>query len=470
MQPTPKVNLVEVVKQAQALRSYFDGELLLISDEPNGSIEAGLPPGEERVGAITVDGTTADVIFVQVNDPAYGKIWLVSSETVAKIPQLYAQAKSEGPTFADRFLPATLAEHHLLGMSLALWLGWLLSIPASWLMAWLLAFLVSLPKRLWNKLRNSHVRTVWETEFGLPLKCILAILVNGIFVYELRPPLLYREYYTRFLGVLLIVCLAWLVSRGADRAFDHAVNRRRTQRRGGEAILVLLQRVDRIVLAIVAFVAALAMFGIDVKTTLAGLGIGGLAIALGAQKSLENLIGGVSLLMDKAVHTGDFVQIGARLGTVEDIGLRSLRMRTLDQTLLVVPNAALAQMQFENFKSRTKLLINQDFSLRIETPVAQLREVLSNVQCMLNEHNAIEAGSSRIRVASFAGAAFKLELWAYVNTSDWTEFTVIRQEIILKIAEIVEAAGTQLAAPTQLTYLYKDVGIHAEMIKTAVAG
>jgi len=104
------------------------------------------------------------------------------------------------------------------------------------------------------------------------------------------------------------------------------------------------------VLLIMAFVAALALLGVNVKTTLAGLGIGGLAIALGAQKTLENIIGGVSLLMDKVVHAGDFCEIGGKLGTVEDIGLRSIRLRTLDQNLLVVPNSLLAQMQFQNMK------------------------------------------------------------------------------------------------------------------------
>ena len=459
LQPTPGVNLIEVVKQAQALRPYFDGDLLLISDDPKGTVEAGLPPGDERVGALTVGGKTTDLILVRVDDPAYGKIWLLSSESVAKIPQFYALAKRQRPTLAERFLPDALAKQDVLGMSLAIWLGWLLSIPIAWLMAWALALLLSLPKRAWNKIRNASHRTVWETEFGLPLRCILAIVINGVLVYELRPPLLYREYYSRFLGMLLVVCLAWLASRAADRAFNHAVNRRRTHGRGGEAILVLMQRFARIVLAIAAFVASLATFGVDVKTTLAGLGIGGLAIALGAQKSLENLIGGISLLMDKAVHTGDFCEIGGKLGTVEDIGLRSLRLRTLDQNLLVVPNSALAQMQFQNMRSRTKLLISQEFSLRIETSASQLRAVLDNVQRMLNEHDAVEPGTSRIRVTSFAGSAFAMELWAYINTNDWTQFTEIRQEIILKIAEIVEAAGTRLAAPTGLTYLSTEAGL-----------
>jgi MscS family membrane protein len=163
--------------------------------------------------------------------------------------------------------------------------------------------------------------------------------------------------------------------------------------------------------------------------------------------------------MDKAVHVGDFCKIGDRLGTVEDIGLRSLRLRTLDQNLLVVPNGLLAQMQFENMKARSKLLIDQNFSLRIETTVDQLRSVLDHVQSMLDKHPLIETESSRIRVNNFAGAAFELGLFAYVKTSDWAEFTAIRQDFILKIAEIVEAAGTRFAAPTQLTYLSTDVSV-----------
>ena len=460
--PGQDTNLPELGKEFQALHSRFKGDLALLSDDPKGTVEAGLPPGQVRAGVLAVGGTTVDVILVRVEDPEFGKIWLVSKETVARIPELYAQMESEGPTVAERVVPAALTGRRLLDMSLAQWLGWLLSIPISWLLAWLLTLVLSAPRRVWYKLRKLPFRTVWDTPLGMPLRCILAILMHGVFVYLLEPPLLYRVYYVRFLAALLAGCFAWLVSRIADRGFEHAVNRRQTQRKGGESILVLMQRLTRIVMLIIAFVAALALFGVNVKTTLAGLGIGGLAIALAAQKSLENLIGGVSLLMDKAVHVGDFCDIGGRLGTVEDIGLRSLRLRTLDQNLLVVPNGLLAQMQFENMRARPKLLINQTFSLRIETHVEQLRFVLDRVQSMLNEHPAIESETSRIRVANFAGAAFEVELFAYGKTGDWAEFTAIRQDVILKIAEIVEAAGTGFAAPTQLTYLSTGSGVDAE--------
>jgi len=328
-------------------------------------------------------------------------------------------------------------------------------------LAWLLTFVLSVPRRIWRAVRKVSLKLVWETNLGLPLKCILAIVIHGIFVYWLDLPLLYRTYYYRFLAALLVACFAWLVSRIADRGFEHEVNRRRTTGRGGESILLLVQRVNRIVLLLIAFVAALAMLGVNVKTTLAGLGIGGLAIALGAQKTLENIIGGVSLLMDKVVHAGDFCEVGGKLGTVEDIGLRSIRLRTLDQNLLVVPNSMLAQMQFQNMKARRKLLISQNFSLRIETRAEKLRFLLESVQRMLDEHPWVESGA-RIRVADVSSAAFNIELWAYIKIGDWAQFTGIRQDVLLKIVEIIEASGARLAAPTRLTYVSSDDGEKTE--------
>jgi MscS family membrane protein len=136
-----------------------------------------------------------------------------------------------------------------------------------------------------------------------------------------------------------------------------------------------------------------------------------------------------------------------------------LTLRTLDQNLSIVPNGLLAQMQFQNMARRSKLLINQTFSLRIETQAEQLRFVLDRVQSMLDQHPAIERETSRVRVMNFAGAAFQLELFAYGKTGDWAQFTKIRQDVILKVAEIVEGSGTGFAAPTQLAYLSRDKGV-----------
>src|SRR5260370_12243308 len=275
----------------------------------------------------------------------------------------------------------------------------------------------------------------------MPPRCMIAILLHSLFVSLLEPPLLYRTYYFRFLAGLPAVCVVWFVRRLADQGFERAVNRTRTQRPGGESILIVIQRLGHVVMLIVALIIAFSLFGFNVKTALTGLGIGGLALVLGAQKSLENVIGGVALLMDMDLHIGNFCKIGAQVGTVEDIGLRYIKLRTLDQSLLVVPNGLLAQMQFENFGPRQKCLINQRFSLRIETRVEQLRFVLDRVQSMLDQQPAIETGTSRIRVANFAGAAFELVLWAYGKTADWTEFTAIPQNALPTTAETSQPTG-----------------------------
>lgn len=454
-------NLEQLMRQLRVLRRNFNGDIALLSDDPTGDVEPGLPQGEVRAGSFQAGSTTADVILVRVDDPAAGKIWLISKGTLASAAKLVQVVKREPPALIVRVLPAALTQKEVLGMSLAEWLGWLLSFPISLLLAWPIGFLLSVPRLVLCKVRKLPFRSVWKTPFGKPLRYILAISINSLFVYLLHPPLFYRVYYMRLMAALLAVCLIWLFAGIADHGFERALSRARTRVTGTESILILTQRFVRIVMLLIAVLAALSLLGFNTKTALAGLGIGGLAIALGAQKTLENVLGGISLLMDKAVHVGNFCKIGDQLGLVEDIGLRSVKVRTLDQTVLVIPNGALAQMRFENFASRRKCLLNQHFSLRIETEVEQLKFVLDRVQTMLDEHPAIERGTSRIRVANFAGAAYELELWAYGKTEDWTQFTAIRQDVILKVAEIVEASGTRLAAPTQLTYLSRDTGVDA---------
>ena len=460
--PPGQNDMPQLVRELKALRPKFRGNPNLLTEDPQGVVESGLPPGQVRAGVWKVGHTTVPVILVRVDDATAGKIWLVSRESVAAIPGLYAQLEQSSPTLAERIIPSTLRQRQVFGMSLAQWLGWLLSIPLSWLLAWLLATLFSIPSWIRSELQKRPFTTVWKSRVGLVLKCILAISIHAFCVRLLAPPLLYSTYYYRLLAVLLVGCFLWLVSSIADRGYQHVANRMRAQKTGGESLVILIQRLNHILLLLIGILAALAITGVNVKTTLAGLGIGGLAIALAAQKSLENLIGGISLLMDKAIRVGDFCKIGDQMGIVEDIGLRSLKMRTLDQTLTVVPNGSLAQMQFQNLARRTKMLINQTFSLRIETSAEQLRVVLDRVQNMLDQHPAIEPKSCRLRVAGFAGASLQMELFAYAKTGDGAEFTVIRQDVLLKIAEIVEASGTRLAAPTQLAYLSPDQGVEKE--------
>jgi MscS family membrane protein len=200
---------------------------------------------------------------------------------------------------------------------------------------------------------------------------------------------------------------------------------------------------------------------------LAGLGIGGIAIAFAAQKTLENLFGGISVLADEVIRVGDYCRFADRTGTVEDISLRSTRVRTDARTELSIPNGALATMNIENFTRRDKILFNPVLAIRYETSADQLRYLLAEVRRMLYGHPKVEAGSSAIRFANFDNSALRLEIFSYVLTRDSDEFNAIREDLLLRIMDIVENSGSSFAFPSQTLYLSRDSGLDKD--KTAAA-
>jgi MscS family membrane protein len=202
-------------------------------------------------------------------------------------------------------------------------------------------------------------------------------------------------------------------------------------------------------------------------TALAGVGLGGIAIALGAQKTLENLFGGISILSDESLRVGDTCVIGTRVGTVEDISLRSVRIRTVERTELSIPSGTLATMSIENLSRRDKVLFNTTFGLRYETTVDQLRYVLAGVRRMLYEHPKVETVSARIRFAGFGASSLDTEIFCYVLTEDYSEFLAIREDLLLRVMEVVTAAGSAFALPARTIYQTSDPGVDKRRAEAA---
>ncbi len=427
----------------------FRGGLDFISDKPEGSVDDGLPLDRDRVGIIEFADRPVDLVLVRVQDSTSKKmVWLISRETVAEAQSLYTEMQ---PSFLARYLPEVLSTNYFLSISAVQWIGWLLSIPAAYYLAWCIVLLLRLSYRIVPESRRGTKSKF--ASFRSPFRFTCFVILHAYFVYLLKIPLFYRWYYLRFILALFLVGAFWLASRGVEVFFERAIGNLGSWAVERGSMLVLGSRMIRVGLFIVAALAIATALGFDTKAMLAGVGIGGLAIALAGQKTLENVIGGVSLLLDRAVHVGDTCRIGDKLGIVEDIGLRSLRLRMLDQTLAVVPNGVLAQVQFENLTSRRKLLIQNNFSVRIETPLEKLQAMLESIQHMLDQLSYVERGSSRVRIIGFAGAATEIELFTYILTGDWEQFTVLRQNVMIKVLEIVEAEGIKLTGTTQLSYV-----------------
>jgi MscS family membrane protein len=222
---------------------------------------------------------------------------------------------------------------------------------------------------------------------------------------------------------------------------------------GVVGFLPLGRKVVKVLLLALGGVAVLDALGFEVASLLAGLGIGGIALALAAQKTVENLFGSVAIGMDQPFRVGDFVKIEDVLGTVEAIGMRSTRIRTLDRTVVTIPNGKLADQRAETFAVRDRIRLLANLGLDYGTTAEQMRAVLAGIEAALRRHPKLWKESLSIRFTEFRESTLNVEVMAWFTTSDWAEFTAIRQELFLEFMAVVERAGTTFAYPTRTVRL-----------------
>jgi MscS family membrane protein len=223
-------------------------------------------------------------------------------------------------------------------------------------------------------------------------------------------------------------------------------------------LLPLGRKLAKILLLALGMVAVLNELGFQVASLLAGLGIGGIALALAAQKTVENLFGSVAIGMDQPFRVGDFVKVEDVVGTVESIGMRSTRIRTLERTIVTLPNGKLADTRAETFAVRDRIRLFTNLGLVYGTTAEQLGAVLRGVEAALRAHPRISPEGISVRFTEFKEWALNVEVVASFTSSDWNDFTLVRQALYLEFMAIVEGAGTSFAFPTRTVLLRKRSG------------
>jgi MscS family membrane protein len=232
---------------------------------------------------------------------------------------------------------------------------------------------------------------------------------------------------------------------------------------GASALIPLLSKLAKAAIIVIAALFLLQNFGFDVIAILTTLGIGGIAVALASQRSVENIFGGAMIGLDQPVRIGDFCKWNGQVGTIEDIGLRSTKIRTLDRTIVSVPNSEMASIQLENYARRDKILLLTTIRLRYETTPEQLRQIVMGIRKLLLENPKIENEPARARFVAFNEFSLDIEIFAYARTANWDEFLEVREEIYLRIMEIVYQAGSNFAIPSQTIYLKRSAKSSAEL-------
>ena len=220
-------------------------------------------------------------------------------------------------------------------------------------------------------------------------------------------------------------------------------------------------------MAIILYVSN--QLGAPLYGLVAGLGVGGIAIALAAQPTIENFIGGLNLFTDRPVRVGDFCRYGEDTGTVESIGLRSTQIRGIDDTVTTIPNADFSRMHIINYARRRHMLLLTVLGLRYETTDDQLRFVLATLRDMLLAHPRVVDDEPSVRFAGFGDFSLNVEIRVNIDTLDFNEFRAIREDIYLRIMKIVSDAGTGFAFPSRTVYQARDDGLDAERQQAAEA-
>ena len=364
-------------------------------NQPEGTPQEGVPLGRQKLGTMTA----GDVESIST--------WCASliraPERSGSFPRTRSPNYPNSPTRCKRGrwrskLPSLLVKHQFGGMPLWQWAALLLALPVAAGFGWLALVLLERPVRWWARRRGQVEVSSWRSVSG-PAWLFTGTLVHQVCAVYLRMPLLPRHYYYQVTSIALIVSATWLVWRAVRWSLRSVRARALARGHAGTGSLMLLgERMLKAVIFVLGVLAVLGNLGFNMSTALAGLGIGGLAIGFGAQKTIENLFGGVSVLGDEVFRVGDVCRFGDRTGMVEDIGLRSTRIRTEERTLVAIPNGVVATINLENFSRRDKILFKTTLGLRPESKADHVRFVLSEVRKLLYSHPRIET-ADRARAA-----------------------------------------------------------------------
>ncbi len=425
---------------------------------PEGRIEIGPVATEngERIWQFTADTlAAARPLYIALEDMPLDVGVNFDTSSV------FLQIRDEVRAFDRRLLNTVGGVEIWQGVALVVFL--LASVVVSWLIA------AGLFRVILRLRREPDAAMGVRTRFVVPLQVLLVAGFGLFAVRVLGLPETVDVPLRIVFGVLLAVAGGWFAYNLVDqigRAASSASGRFGYRDEMLQSLAVALAKVVVIIGAVLLLAEVLS---IPWQGVVAGLSIGGLAIGLAARSTLENFIGGLTLLADKPIRVGDFCQFGGQLGTVEGLGLRSVKVRSLDRTVVTIPNGEFVNLYLENYSRRDSILLRTTLQLRYETTPDQLRWVLTQLRKLFLQHPQVLAEPSRARFIGFGAHSLDIELFAYVDTDDYNAYLAIQEDLFLRMIDIVERSGTGFAFPSTVNYLARDKGVDPERREEAEA-
>ena len=450
--------MVRQFKQALDAGGRFQTDLQ-IDNTPEGNLTDQLPPSQENVGVIKVSDTSIPLLLERVVSKQGEQYWQFSSETLSSIPEAIENYE---PTLVSRYTIASLEGKKLFDYQLADLVAALMITISSFLFTyiavWLLYHLLAIT---YPRLRD--VALPLPDKVILPLAVvIMALILSEVMVYA-GVSVTLREPVNRFAEIASWVAITWLLLRIIDALFTRAVNlsykKNHTER---VSILGLLRKVVKALLLIFAVIVTFGNLGFDLTTGIAALGVGGLALALGAQKTIENLVGSVVVVADSPVRIGDYCKFGTYEGTVIDIGIRSSRVRTLTRTIVTVPNGDFSSMQIENFTSRDMFRFLHQLYIKRTADINVVFKMVNHLDKFLDEHELTNQEWNQVNILELRQDCYIIQLQAYINATGIIEFYEKQDRLFVDLLMQVRQYDVEHALPTQ-QLIVKQPELQAEL-------
>lgn len=426
--------------------------IVQINDTQTGSLDDLMPPDEEQVGVIYVNnGDNIDVILTQKKAKDGQIYWQFARQTLEKLPKVVNIA----PTFMEKYRIERLKDTHLFGHNLSDMVVLLylvaISIAFAYMVVWVLFGLIKVLYPVMTRRAFGITPKVI-----MPLTVVLvAMLLTEIMLWA-GVPVTLRSPAERLKEVVAWIATAWLMLRLIDAVFGRAERLSVSKNRPEQiSLLGLLRKLAKVAFVILAMIIIFGNLGFDLTTGIAALGVGGIALAFGAQKTIENLIGSVMVVADRPINVGDYCKFGVYEGVVLDIGIRSTRVRTLNRTVVTIPNGDFSSLQIENYATRDMFHFLHHLYIKRDTDLDKLSDLIENLTHFLNAHDEVNDEWTQVRISELRQDCFVVEVRAYIITTDVVVFYDKQTALAIELLKQVAGFGVEQALPSQTLYVDK---------------
>lgn len=281
------------------------------------------------------------------------------------------------------------------------------------------------------------------------------VLIIGLFIWAaisiFNLPVLFQGFLISVLRTFIIVIVFWFLYRSADSItfiFERYLNK--SGKKASPVLTGVFRKSLKFVIVLLEIFMIIREWGYDISGLIAGLGVGGLALSLAAKDAASNLLGSITIMLDKTYSVGDWIQTNTIEGIVEEIGFRSTKIRTFADSLISVPNSIMSNEPVTNWSKMGKRKVSFNLHIPLDTPAEKIEYLLAKIRDMINNHDDINKDLIVVNLNGFGEATLQIIIYYFTKTTSWANYTKVNEDINLKILKIFEETGVPIIPPRSM--------------------